>query len=337
MFHLYASVKMKVAGFCLLLLLLIGGFVSSIVFGQTPMSFATAMQAFLHYDETLVEHVIVLTERLPRAVIASFVGASLAVAGALMQALTRNPLASPSTFGINAGAVFFIVIAIVVFSVSSLIQLTWIAFVGAAISAVIVYSLGSMGKDGLTPIKIVLAGTAITALFVSFTQGILVLNETGLQDVMFWLAGSISGRTLDMLIPVLPYMAVAGVMSLFMGRAINLLITGDDIAKGMGQNTVLVKCMMGIVIVLLAGSSVAVVGAVGFIGLVVPHISRAFVGNDYRLLIPFSAVAGAVLLLFADVVARFLIMPSEVPIGVMTALIGGPFFVYIARKGVTKI
>ncbi|TVX93758.1 FecCD family ABC transporter permease [Paenibacillus agilis] len=337
MFHLYASVKMKVAGFCLLLLLLTGAFVSSLIFGRTPLTFSTAMQAFLHYDAALIEHVVVLTERLPRAVIATVVGASLAVAGALMQALTRNPLASPSTFGINAGAIFFIVIAIVVFSVSSLVQLTWVAFVGAAISAVTVYSLGSMGKDGLTPVKIVLAGTAITALFVSFTQAILVLDETGLQDVMFWLAGSISGRTLDMLIPVLPYMGVAGVMSLFMGRAINLLITGDDIAKGMGQNTLLVKCMMGAIIVLLAGSSVAVVGAVGFIGLVVPHLSRAFVGNDYRLLIPFSALAGAVLLLSADVVARLLIMPTEIPIGVMTALIGGPFFVYIARKGVTKI
>ncbi|MCR8842086.1 iron ABC transporter permease [Paenibacillus sp. SC116] len=337
MFHLYASVKMKVAGFCLLLLLLAGAFVSSIIFGRTPLTFSTAMQAFLYYDEALIEHVVVLTERLPRAVIATVVGASLAIAGALMQALTRNPLASPSTFGINAGAIFFIVIAIVIFSVSSLVQLTWVAFVGAAISAVTVYSLGSMGKDGLTPVKIVLAGTAITALFVSFTQAILVLDETGLQDVMFWLAGSISGRTLDMLVPVLPYMAAAGVISLFMGRAINLLITGDDIAKGMGQNTLLVKCMMGVVIVLLAGSSVAVVGAVGFIGLVVPHLSRAFVGNDYRLLIPFSAIAGAVLLLSADVIARLLIMPSEIPIGVMTALIGGPFFVYIARKGVTKI
>ncbi|MBD8499237.1 FecCD family ABC transporter permease [Paenibacillus arenosi] len=337
MFHLYANVKMKVAGFCLLLLLLAGAFVSSIIFGRTPLTFSTAMQAFLQYDAALIEHVIVITERLPRAVIATVVGASLAVAGALMQALTRNPLASPSTFGINAGAIFFIVIAIVVFSVSSLVQLTWVAFVGAAISAVIVYSLGSMGKDGLTPVKIVLAGTAITALFVSFTQAVLVLDETGLQDVMFWLAGSISGRTLDMLTPVLPYMAVAGVMSLFMGRAINLLITGDDIAKGMGQNTLLVKCMMGAIIVLLAGSSVAVVGAVGFIGLVVPHLSRAFVGNDYRLLIPFSALAGAVLLLSADVIARLLIMPTEIPIGVMTALIGGPFFVYIARKGVTKI
>jgi len=280
---------------------------------------------------------IIQTERLPRAVIATMVGASLAVAGALMQALTRNPLASPSVFGINAGAIFFIVIAVVFLSISSLVYVMWFAFLGATISAMIVYLLGSIGRDGLTPIKIVLAGTAITALFISLTQSVLVLNETGLQDVLFWLAGSVSGRTLEMLLPVLPFMLFAGVIAMFMGRAINLLTTGDDIAKGMGQNIFIVKISMGIIIVLLAGSSVAVVGAVGFIGLVVPHIARAFVGNDYRWVIPYSAVLGAVLLLSADVVARLVIMPREVPIGVMTAFIGGPFFVYIARKGVSKI
>ncbi|WP_017728887.1 FecCD family ABC transporter permease [Halalkalibacterium ligniniphilum] len=337
MFNLFLKTKMKLLGLFFILLLLIGSFISSIIFGRTPITIDHAIEAFLNYDSNSIEHMIIYTERLPRAVIATVVGASLAVAGALMQALTRNPLASPSIFGINAGAVFFIVLAVVFFSISSLIHLMWYAFFGAAISAIIVYFLGSIGRDGLTPIKIVLAGTAITALFVSFTQAILVLNETGLQDVLFWLAGSVSGRTLEMLIPILPFILVAGVISMFMGRAVNLLTTGDDIAKGMGQNIVLVKCVMGIIIVLLAGGSVAVVGAVGFIGLVVPHIARAFVGNDYRWVIPYSAVLGAVLLLSADVVARLVIMPREVPIGVITAFIGGPFFVYIARKGVSKI
>lgn len=162
----------------------------------------------------------------------------------------------------------------------------WFGFAGATIATVIVYALGSIGRDGLTPIKIVLAGTAISALFASFTQAILVLDGTGLQDVLFWLAGSVSGRTLDMLYPVLPYMTVATVVSLFMGRAINLLLTGDDIAKGMGQNVLLVKLLMGVVTVLLAGGSVAVAGSIGLVGLVVPHIMRAFVGNDYRWLVP---------------------------------------------------
>jgi len=337
MFQLFLKTQMKFFGLGMILLLLIVAFISSIIFGRTPITLDHAIGALLYYDSSSIEQMIIQTERLPRAVIATMVGASLAVAGALMQALTRNPLASPSVFGINAGAIFFIVIAVVFLSISSLVYVMWFAFLGATISAMIVYLLGSIGRDGLTPIKIVLAGTAITALFISLTQSVLVLNETGLQDVLFWLAGSVSGRTLEMLLPVLPFMLFAGVIAMFMGRAINLLTTGDDIAKGMGQNIFIVKISMGIIIVLLAGSSVAVVGAVGFIGLVVPHIARAFVGNDYRWVIPYSAVLGAVLLLSADVVARLVIMPREVPIGVMTAFIGGPFFVYIARKGVSKI
>ncbi len=210
----------------------------------------------------------------------------------------------------------------------------WLAFLGAFIAAVIVYFLGSIGRDGLTPIKIVLAGSAISALFMSLTQAILVLNEVGMQNVLFWLAGSVSGRTLEMLQPVWPLVVLAGLVSMSMGKAINLLTTGEDIAKGLGQKTVLVKSMMGILIVVLAGSSVAIVGAIGFIGLVIPHIARALVGNDYRWVIPFSALLGAILLLSADVVARLVILPQEVPIGVITAFIGVPFFVYIARKGV---
>ncbi|WP_145146207.1 iron ABC transporter permease [Paenibacillus xylanexedens] len=337
MFPLFTKASAKVCGLAGLFILLLLACLASMILGRTHITFQMAWDALQIYDESSVEHVVLLTERLPRTIIAAVVGASLAVAGGLMQALTRNPLASPSVFGINAGAIFFIVIAIVVLSVSSLTTMMWFGFAGAAVAAAIVYALGSLGRDGLTPIKIVLAGTAISALFASFTQAILVLDGTGLQDVLFWLAGSVSGRTLDMLYPVLPYMTGAAIVSLFMGRAINLLLTGDDIAKGMGQNVLLVKVLMGIVTVLLAGGSVAVAGSIGLVGLIVPHIMRALVGNDYRWLVPYSIVGGAILLLSADVVARLVIMPQEVPLGVMTALIGGPFFVYIARKGVTKI
>ncbi|MDQ0171857.1 FecCD family ABC transporter permease [Paenibacillus tundrae] len=337
MFPLFTKTSGKIYGIIGLFILLMLVCVSSMIFGRTAITLQDGMDALRHYDEESIEHIVLLTERLPRTVIAAVVGASLAVAGALMQALTRNPLASPSVFGINAGAIFFIVIAIVVLSVSSLTTMMWFGFAGAAIAAAIVYGLGSLGRDGLTPIKIVLAGTAITALFSSFTQAVLILDGTGLQDVLFWLAGSVSGRTLDMLYPVLPYMTVAAIVALFMGRAVNLLLTGDDIAKGMGQNVLLVKLLMGIVTVLLAGGSVAVAGSVGLVGLVVPHIMRALVGNDYRWLVPYSILGGAILLLSADVIARLVIMPQEIPLGVMTAIIGGPFFVYIARKGGTKI
>lgn len=334
---LFVQGKSKILGLAALLVLLAAAGAASLIYGRTEITVSTAVEAFKHYDEESTPHIVLRTERLPRTVIAAVVGASLAVAGALMQALTRNPLASPSVFGINAGAIFFIVLANVVLSVSSLNTMMWFGFTGAAIAAAVVYALGSIGRDGLTPIKVVLAGTAITALFSSFTQAVLVLDGTGLQEVLFWLAGSVSGRTLEMLYPVLPYMAAGALAALFMGRAINLLLTGDDIAKGMGQNVVLVKTAMGVITVLLAGGAVAVAGSIGLVGLVVPHIMRTWVGNDYRWLIPYSLIGGAVLLLLADVTARLIILPEELPLGIMTALIGGPFFVYIARKGVTKI
>lgn len=296
----------------------------------------TAIEAFVHYDASSTEHIIITTTRLSRAVIACVIGAGLAIAGALMQALTRNPLASPDIFGINAGALFFVVFGSVFFSFNSLTQLMWFAFLGAAIAAVLVFVLGSIGMDGLSPVKIVLAGAALTALFGSFTQGLLVINEQNLEGVLFWIGGSVSGRTLDVLIPILPYMAGAGLLALFLGRSINVLTSGEDIAKGLGQNVILVKLLMGIAIVFLAGGSVAVGGMIGFIGLIVPHMVRSLVGIDYRWVIPYCGIFGASLLLLADVAARFVIMPEEMPIGVMTAMIGAPFFIYVARKGFSK-
>ncbi|WP_411350105.1 FecCD family ABC transporter permease [Paenibacillus sp. WLX2291] len=337
MFPLLKTNKSRLFGMLLLAIVCVASGMASMIFGRTPITMSDLIHTFTQYDPQSIPDVILKTERLPRTLIAAVVGASLAVAGAMMQALTRNPLASPSVFGINAGAIFFIVIAIVVFSIRALTALMWFGFAGAAVSAIIVYMLGSIGRDGLTPIKIVLAGTAMTALFSSFTQGILVLDGTGLQDVLFWLAGSVSNRSLEMLYPVLPYMGIAAVISLGMGRAVNLLLTGDDIARGMGQNVLVVKLLMGLVTVLLAGSAVSVAGAVGLVGLVVPHLMRSLVGNDYRWLVPYCLFGGGILLLLSDVVARLIISPSELPLGVMTALIGGPFFIYIARKEVTRI
>ncbi|SDW19455.1 iron complex transport system permease protein [Marinococcus luteus] len=332
-----APKRRRVLTLFLIFFLFLLSFASSLLFGQTPITAGEVWKSFSAFNDEATSHIVVQSDRLPRAVIATVVGASLAVAGTLMQALTKNPMASPSIFGINQGAIFFVVIGVVYLSLSSLVSLMGMAFLGAALAAAVVYVLGSLGRDGLTPVKIVLAGAAISALFQSYTQGILVLDEAGLQDVMFWLAGSVSGRTLDMLLPVLPFMVIAMITALLLGRAINLFITGDDIAKGMGQKTLLLKAVIGVIVVLLAGSSVAVVGAVGFIGLVIPHVARFFVGHDYRWVLPFSALLGAVLLVSADVLARLIIMPQEVPIGVMTALVGGPFFIYIARRGVSNL
>lgn len=317
-------------------LLLLVCLASSIIFGATNYDLNTAWEAFIHYDESVREQVILRTTRMPRAFIAAAIGASLAIAGALMQALTRNPLAAPSVLGVNAGATFFIILAAMVFSVSSMQVLMWIAFFGAALAAAIVYMLGSMGRDGLTPIKIILAGSAMTALFSSFTQGLLVVNKQGLNSVLFWLTGSIAGRSPDMLLAVIPYMAVCWIAALVIARDINLLMMGEDTAKSLGQRTAVIKIVSSIVIVVLAGSSVSIAGPIGFIGIVIPHVARFFVGMDYRWVLPYCFFLGAILLITADLVARFIMIPQELPVGVMTAIIGAPFFVYIARKGIVK-
>lgn len=336
MTYLFSRTSSKWIGLVGGIVLLMASFLSSIAFGQTPISFSTAIEAFFNFDEHSTEHIIITTTRVSRAVIATVIGASLALAGALMQALTRNPLASPSIFGINAGAVFFVVLAVTFFSFSSLTQYMWIAFLGAGVAAIMVYLLGSFGRDGLSPIKIVLAGAAITALFMSLTQGLLVINGQNLEGVLFWLAGSVAGRTLDMLEPILPFMIGGWAVALLLGRSVNILASGEDVAKGLGQRTVLVKALMAVVIIVLAGGSVAVGGSIGFIGLITPHIVRGLVGFDYRWVLPYCALYGASLLLLADIAARFIMMPQEVPIGVMTAIIGTPFFIYIARKGFSK-
>ncbi|MCP3032503.1 iron ABC transporter permease [Halobacillus sp. A1] len=326
----------KIIGAAIAVLLFLSAFLSSLYFGQTAIVVDDIVQAFTSFNSSSTNHIVILEERLPRAVLGSVIGACLAIAGALMQALTGNPLASPSIFGINAGALFFVVLSITLFSFTSLVHIMWMALLGATAAGVIVFMLGSLGREGMTPIKVVLAGAAISALFSSMTQAMLVLDENGLQQVLFWLTGSISGRSLDMLYPILPFIVVAVGVSMFMGNALNVFATGEDVAKNLGQKTTLLKIAIGVIVIILAGSSVSIAGAIGFIGLVVPHITRGIFGPDHRWLIPLCAVLGASLLVSADVVARLLIMPEEIPVGIMTALIGTPFFIYIARYGLTK-
>ncbi|MFD0676110.1 MULTISPECIES: FecCD family ABC transporter permease [unclassified Paenibacillus] len=326
----------KAAGLLAGILLLVLCMISSILFGAANYDLHTAWISVFHYDEAISEQIIIRTTRVPRACIAAAIGASLAIAGALMQTLTRNPLASPSVLGVNAGATFLVVVAATALSVSSMQVLMWVAFLGAAAAAVIVYILGSLGRDGLTPLKIVLAGAAMTALFSSFTQGILVLNKQGLNTVLFWLTGTIAGRSPDNLLAVLPYMALAWAAAWLISRDMNLLMMGEDAAKGLGQKTIFVKVAAGIIVIVLAGGSVSVAGPIGFIGIVIPHISRFIVGSDHRWVIPYCGVLGAILLILADIGARFIMIPEEMPVGVMTAIIGAPFFIYIARRGLVK-
>ncbi|MFC7679102.1 FecCD family ABC transporter permease [Paenibacillus sp. GCM10028914] len=304
----------------------------SIVYGYADTSIHTTIESFTSFNNSN-EHIIIQNVRIPRALIATCVGASLAITGVLMQTLTKNPLASPGILGINSGAGFAVVFAMIFFHISGLQSLAWIAFLGAAIAALAVYGISSSGRDAITPVKITLAGAAISALFASFTQGLLATNEAELEQVLFWLAGAVQGRKIEILYSVLPYLVFGWIAALMISSKMNILALGDDIARGLGLPLGLMKCTVGVIVILLAGGSVAVAGPIGFVGIVVPHFARKFVGTDHRWLIPMAALLGGILLLLADVGARYIIMPQEVPLGVMTAIIGTPFFIYLARKG----
>ncbi len=328
--------RSPVVGIAIGLVLLALCLSASLAYGSAEIDPSTVVAAFTAFDGSPA-HLIVRSVRVPRALIGMSVGACLGVAGAIMQALTRNPLASPGILGINAGAAFMVVGAIFLLGVGSLHGYIWFAFLGAAVTAIAVSALGTAGRRGMTPLKLTLAGAALTAFCSSLMQGILVLNEQTLDQIRFWLGGSVAGRDLGLFLQVLPYMMVGLVAAFFLGKQITTLSLGEEIAKGLGQSTGWVKGMAVAVVVLLAGSSVAIAGPVGFVGLAVPHIARSLAGTDYRWVLPYAAILGAILLLVADLGARFVIHPSEIPVGVMTALIGAPFFIYLIRRGVRQL
>lgn len=308
---------------------------ASIAFGAAEIDAATVWRALTAFDGS-TDHLIIRTLRVPRAIIGALVGAALAVAGAIMQGLTRNPLGDAGILGINTGAALGVVAAVFLFNAGSLNVYALFAFVGATVTAVGVYGLGSLGRGGATPLRLTVAGVAITALLSSLTTGVLILNQRTLEEVRFWLAGSVAGRDLTLLLQVAPYLLAGLALALLLGRQITTISLGEDVAKGLGQNTAWVKGFAALAVVLLAGGAVAVAGPIGFVGLVIPHMVRFLVGVDYRWILPYSALLGAVFLLIADVAARLLLRPTELPVGVMTALLGGPFFIYLVRWRVRR-
>ncbi|RAK06350.1 iron complex transport system permease protein [Halanaerobium saccharolyticum] len=331
--HILRHQKAKLNILLLLVGILLLFIILSLAVGQHFISVSSVYQAVFNYDQQSTRHLIIRSSRLSRTVIALAAGGSLAVAGALMQALTANPLAAPGIFGLNSGAVFLLVIAAAFFGINSMNISIWLAFAGSMMAGLLVYFISSLGRSGLSSLKMILSGAAVTALFHSFTQGILVINQESLESVLFWLSGSTAGRDLEMIMPLLPFILGAVILALILARDINILLIGEEMAAGLGQKTIVIKLLLGLSIVILAGSSVAAAGAISFIGLIVPHIGRFFVGNNYHWLIIYSFILGAMLLLLADIIARIVIMPQEVPIGVMTAFMGAPFFVYIVRRG----
>lgn len=306
---------------------------ASVRFGAARIGTWDVISAFTDYGGS-EDDLIIRTLRVPRALVAALVGASLGVAGAIMQGVTRNPLAEPGILGVNAGAALAVVAAVFLFGISSLSAYALLAFVGAGVAWTIVYALGSLGGNGSTPARLTVAGAVLQALFSSITLSLLIVSQQTLDQIRFWLAGSVAGRDLSLLLQVLPYVVAGLVLAFVLGRQLTVLNLGEDVATGLGQRTVWIRLGAAAAVILLAGSSVAVAGPIVFAGLVVPHLARFLVGVDYRWILPYSALLGAVLLVCADIVGRVVLRPQELPVGVMTALVGAPLFIYLVRRRV---
>jgi len=322
----------RAGGFMLALAVLALCVLGSLVLGAASIPLGEVLGALLSFDGS-TEHLIVRTQRVPRTLIAMSVGASLAVAGAIIQGFTRNPLAEPGILGINAGAALAVVGSVALFGNVSSALFAVAAFVGATLAGCAIVGLASMGRGGLPATTLVLAGTAMMALLTSLTTAILIHQQGTLADVRFWLAGSLAGRDISVLAGVAPYMLLGLGAGFLLSPSLTTLSLGEDVARAVGQRIAWVKGGGLAAVILLAGTSVSVAGPIAFVGLIVPNGVRLLVGPDYRLIIPISALLGAALVLAADVVSRLVLRPAEIPVGVTIALIGGPTLIYILQRG----
>lgn len=304
----------------------------SVSLGAADIDLKTVWEAVLHFNPNVEQHQIIWELRLPRIVGAAMVGSCFAVAGALMQGMTRNPLADSGLLGLNSGAAFMLAICFAFFPGLPYMYIILFSFLGAALGAAIVYGVGSLSPRGLTPIRLVLAGAAVSGLLSALSEGIALYFRVG-QDLAFWYAGGVSGTRWSHLEVMLPWILIALIGAIILSRSITILSMGEEVAIGLGEKTGRVKLLSTLIILVLAGAAVSVVGAVSFVGLIVPHAARRLVGFDYRWIIPASAVLGALLVVIADLAARMMNPPYETPIGALIALIGVPFFLYLARKG----
>lgn len=305
---------------------------ASVALGSKPIPFGIVWDAIWHYDRSIDDHLVVHSLRMPRTVLGLVVGAALGLAGAVMQGLTRNPLADPGVLGIEAGAALAVVIGIRGLGLTSLTGYVWFAFAGAAVASVVVYSLGSLGRGGATPVKLALAGAALASLLASFTSAILLLDLATLNEYRFWVVGSLAGRDGEIAMRVLPFLVAGAVLALGSAPALNALALGDDMARSLGQRVQLARAVAALAVVLLCGGAVAAAGPIAFVGLTIPHVARAICGPDHRWVLPWSMVLGPVLLLGADVIGRLVARPGELQVGIVTALVGAPFFVLLVRQ-----
>ncbi|WP_050993408.1 FecCD family ABC transporter permease [Rhodococcus pyridinivorans] len=304
--------------------------IASITIGSRNVDWADIVAALGGATDNIGQGAI--AKRIPRTVLALLVGAALGLAGAVMQGVTRNPLADPGILGVNMGASLAVVIGMAWFGLWTQTSMIWVAIIGAAAAAVFVYTIGSLGRGGATPLKLALAGAATSAALASFVTAVILPRGDIAGSVRSWQIGGVGGANYDAISQALPFFGVGFAICLLSARSLNSLALGDDMAAGLGERVALARGIASLGAVLLCGAATAIAGPIAFVGLVVPHLCRLLIGIDNRWLLPFSALVGAGLLTAADVVGRIVARPAEIDVGIITALIGAPFFVYIVRR-----
>lgn len=303
---------------------------TSIVVGSREVDWSDIVAALGGSTDNIGQGAI--AKRIPRTVLAIIVGAALGLAGAVMQGITRNPLADTGILGVNMGASLAVVIGMAWFGLWTQTSMIWVAILGAAAAALFVYVVGSLGRGGATPLKLALAGAATSAAFASFITAIMLPRNDIAGNIRSWQIGGVGGASFEVIRQGLPFLIVGFVICLLSARSLNSLALGDEVASGLGERVAVVRAVSALGAVLLCGAATAIAGPIGFVGLVVPHLCRLLIGIDNRWLLTFSALTGAGLLVAADILGRIVARPSEIDVGIITALIGAPFFIYIVRR-----
>ncbi|SFC22053.1 iron chelate uptake ABC transporter family permease subunit [Devosia psychrophila] len=304
---------------------------ASIAVGSKDIALGTVFEALFAYNDS-DDHAIILALRVPRTLMGLTVGAALGVAGALIQALTRNPLADPGVLGVNAGAAFFVVLAVGLLGITAIQGYIWFAFLGAIVTTVVVYLVGSAGRNGATPVRLTLAGVAIGAVLGGVSAGIALLNPATFDRMRQWNAGSLVAPGYETLWSVLPFILLGLAIAIAMARRLNAVALGDDLAAALGANMRRTRGFVVLAVTLLAGGATAAAGPIGFVGLMVPHVARWIAGPDQRWILAFTIVLSPVLLLTADVVGRLVMRPGELQVGIVTAFVGAPVLILLARR-----
>lgn len=304
---------------------------ASIAFGSKVIPFGEVAKALLHPGSTDTD-LVITGLRVPRTVLGLLVGAALGVAGALIQAFTRNPLADPGILGVNAGSALAVTVGVAFFGMTTISQYLWLAFGGAVLATVFVYLIGGMSRGGATPVRMTLAGVGVAAVFGGITSGLALTDPDTFQSMLSWSAGSLTGPPLSASAIIAPFVVAGLLLAAAIGRDLNALALGDELAASLGSRAVRTRVISIVAVTLLTGAATAAAGPIGFVGLMIPHVARWIVGPDQRWIFAYTVVLGPCLLLASDVLGRVVMRPAELPVGIVTAFVGAPVLIVLARR-----